>query len=518
MSILTWLRQALVAIAVLSGVALATDPAPVEAPPPRVQIQDVSPVAPSLLTTTPAPIDLATALRLAGVQNPEIQLASERVTEAVALRQLAAAQILPNLNAGTSVNLHNGPLQQANGNILKVDRGSLYVGLGAQAVGAGTVTVPGVFWSGNVAEVAFRHLVSRQVVRGREFTAEAVRNDVLLRVAVAYVELLRAEGRRAIAGQNRVEAAEVARVTASYARAGQGRKADADRAAAELGQRDTELAQSEGDVLAASARLCQLLDLDPATQLHVADTCAAPAPLVPDLVPLPELLAIALTRRPELKERQAAIRAALLELHGARALPFSPNLLVGYSAGAFGGGSNLIADGIRQPDGSVLRQSRFGNYGDRQDFDAVLFWTLRNLGVGNVALVRLAQSNVRDNQLRETVVLDRVRSEVAAAHARTQARAAQIDISEQAVRAGAKAFQEDLIRTRNREGLPIEVLDSLRLLARGRYAYLDAILDYNRAQFELYVALGQPPADCLARPVPASAVPAVNPAPTGRAP
>ena len=37
---------------------------------------------------------------------------------------------------------------------------------------------------------------------------------------------------------------------------------------------------------------------------------------------------------------------------------------------------------------------------------------------------------------------------------------------------------------------------------RSRYAYLDAIVDYNRGQFELYVALGQPPANVLARPVP----------------
>ena len=46
------------------------------------------------------------------------------------------------------------------------------------------------------------------------------------------------------------------------------------------------------------------------------------------------------------------------------------------------------------------------------------------------------------------------------------------------------------------------MLDSLRLLARSRQAYLDAIIEYNRAQFELYVAIGQPPADYLARPVP----------------
>jgi hypothetical protein len=31
-------------------------------------------------------------------------------------------------------------------------------------------------------------------------------------------------------------------------------------------------------------------------------------------------------------------------------------------------------------------------------------------------------------------------------------------------------------------------------------AYTNAILDYDRAQFELYVALGKPPADALVRP------------------
>src|SRR5688500_9177430 len=46
------------------------------------------------------PIDLVTALRLAGVENPEIQIAQQRVVEAVALRQLAAAQFLPTINAG----------------------------------------------------------------------------------------------------------------------------------------------------------------------------------------------------------------------------------------------------------------------------------------------------------------------------------------------------------------------------------------------------------------------------------
>src|SRR5437016_12632378 len=64
-----------------------------------------------------APIDLPSALRLAGVQNPEILLSEQRIEEAMALRQLAAAQLLPSLNAGTSVDLHTGPLLRSNGQI-----------------------------------------------------------------------------------------------------------------------------------------------------------------------------------------------------------------------------------------------------------------------------------------------------------------------------------------------------------------------------------------------------------------
>jgi len=456
-----------------------------------------------LLAGQPAQIDLASAQRLAGVQNPEILLAQERVEEAAALRQLAAAQFLPSLNVGTDTDIHTGPLQRSTGQIIEENRGSLYLGLGAAAVGAGTVNIPGLVWSGNVSDTIYTNLVARQRVQQQQFSSQAVRNEVLLRVADAYLELVRAKGRLAVGLKNRAEAAEIARMTANFDRTGYGSQADADRAATDLEQRDTDLLGAEGAMATASARLAQLLSLDPATRLDAADTYVVPAPIVPDPIPLPELLAIALTQRPELRERQAAIRAALLELDSAKVLPFSPNVILGYSAGSFGGGSNLVANGILQADGSVLQQNRFGNFGDRQDVDAIVFWSLRNLGVGNLALIRLADSNVRSERLRQVEVLDRVGAEVATAYAKARARFAQIATNERAAQDSEKAFQQDVVRARNNLGLPIEVLDSMRLLGRSRYAYLDAIIDYNRAQFELYVALGQPPADFLALPAPA---------------
>ena len=110
-------------------------------------------------------------------------------------------------------------------------------------------------------------------------------------------------------------------------------------------------------------------------------------------------------------------------------------------------------------------------------------------------------------------MLDHIRDEVAEAYARTHARYQQIRDDEEAVRSGIRGFREDLERIKEAAGLPIEVLNNLQLKADRRVDYLDAIVDYNQAQFELYVALGQPPAACLARPVPTEGVPG-RPTPT----
>jgi outer membrane protein TolC len=487
----------------------AAPPDPIPLPRPVAEPTALPQQPRTILQPEENPIDLGSALRLAGVANPELLLARERVSEVVALRQLAVAQLLPNLNVGTNYDNHQGVLQQSNGNILAVNRSALYYGLGASAVGAGTVNIPGLNYNLNVGDAWFGFLASRQRARTAAAAADAARNDVLLRVCAAYLELLRGDGRRSIAAQNRVQAAEIARLTAVYADKEQGRRADADRAAVELRKRDAELIQAESDTLTASARLARLLNLDPSTRLKPIDGWVVPTPLVPDPIPLAELIAIAMLERPELAGRRSEVRTALYDLSNARVLPFAPNVILGYSAGGFGGGSNLVSTppGFVGGNGQLETGPRFGNFGGRSDLDAIVFWTARNLGVGNVALVRAADSRVKQSRLRELETLNAVRAEVAEAKARVDARFSQLDVVEQAVRSGRDAYAEDLARIKGGKGLPLELVDSFRLLARSRYEYLDTIVDYNRAQFQLWVALGRPPADALARPVPADLVP-----------
>ncbi len=266
------------------------------------------------LAANVTPIDLSSALRLAGEQNSEILVAQQRVTEAMAQRQLAAAQFLPTLNGGSSENSHRGTLQQSDGQVIRTNRDSLYVGAGAFTVGAGTINIPGVLWTMNISQGIYDYLVSRQEVDRTGFAGGAVEQDTLLAVTQAYIELVRMEGQRSVAVQSRNNARELARLTSAYLKTGQGRKADADRAAAELERREAALLRVEGEVGAASARLCRLLHLDPSMRLHALEEHVLPRSIVPEPIPLPELLAIAILNRPELQERRVAAVQALLRL------------------------------------------------------------------------------------------------------------------------------------------------------------------------------------------------------------
>jgi outer membrane protein TolC len=468
------------------------------------------PVLAAALNNGVMPIELGSALRLAGISNPQILIARQRIVEAIAQRQLAAAQILPSLHLGASFDDHAGNLQQSSGNILKVDRNSVYLGAGANAVGAGTVTIPGVVWNLNVAESVYTLLIARQVVEQRRFANRAVENEMLRQVARAYTDLLRAEGLVAVARQIIAEAREVERLSEAFAKAGVAKQADLDRARTERHELEAGLLQVQGQVLLASDRLTELLSLAPTTRLRILDEKVVPCAVVPDPLPLPELLAIALLHRPELGEKRAVIRQGLLALDSARVLPFSPTVFLGFSYGGEAGGSNLVSEDPATPGASVFATNapRFDNFKERLDLDAVLFWSLENLAFGNMARIRLAKARQGTAQLLFVEQLNRIRAEVANAYARSHVRFAQIEIGEEATRNALQTFNLDIAAIRKGAGRPIELLESLRLLNRSRTTYLNAIVDYNQAQLDLYVALGQPPADTLARTVPLQIAPA----------
>ncbi|MEM1062608.1 MAG: TolC family protein, partial [Planctomycetota bacterium] len=58
--------------------------------------------------------------------------------------------------------------------------------------------------------------------------------------------------------------------------------------------------------------------------------------------------------------------------------------------------------------------------------------------------------------------------------------------------AAADSYERNLRRIRDGQGIPLEVLQSLRAYEDAQREYLRAVIDYNEAQFTLGWALGWP--------------------------
>ena len=436
------------------------------------------PVGP-VVTDTSLPVrDVTMANVLASVagRNPEVGFANQRYAEAYAKLIAARALWLPSINAGLGWNNHAGPLQASNGSVGEVSRSSLTTGLGVQTIGAGSPVVPGLFANFHSAEAIFQPRIASQAAAARDAAVRTTINDLLLETALAYLELLRAHQSRAIAVDIREHAERLATATADFARSGAGNEADADRAATELSIRRNEVVQADEEIQVASARVVELLNDDPRFVLAPLEPAIAPVELVPLDAPLQTLLPTGLQRRPELAKARHLVDEAVQRMKMENISPWLPNVLMGTSYAAFGGGEG----------------SQIANTAGRFDLDAITYWQVRGLGVGEYAARREARAQHDQTRMQQLQMMNRVSREIVEAHAQMLARHRQIEIAEQAVQRATHSFERNWLRVRDLEGLPIETLQSIQALDQARREYLRAVVSYNSAQFRLQRALGWP--------------------------
>jgi len=93
--------------------------------------------------------------------------------------------------------------------------------------------------------------------------------------------------------------------------------------------------------IAETKRLAREINVDPSLRLHATDGWVVPVSIVPEAIPLSELICIAMTRRPELAAQQQAIVQTLKTLQAAKMIVFSPTIIAGFSTGAYGGGGTF---------------------------------------------------------------------------------------------------------------------------------------------------------------------------------
>jgi outer membrane protein TolC len=449
------------------------------------------------------PINLPAALRLALTANLDIAQARELVEQARTRLIRSELQVVPNFNIGMSYNHHEGNIQKTEGNIIKANRDSMFVGGGPQL-------------SLQTTEAIFGPLALRRLERASQAGRRRVENDTELAVAEAYLSVLRARRRVARVNETLVHLLEdqVSPLRANskgmlplireFVERGarEAFPADLERVRVEVLRRQDELEGAINEFRVAAAELARLLRLDPAIPLYPVEDFRLPLPIPGEewsSQPLEELVNVALSNRPELAENRALVGAALERVRAAKFRPWLPNGVLNYAWGDFGGGPDILKSGGFGPSGELRRMNT------RTDFDAGLVWRFDNFGLGNLAELREQESIHRSFQLRQLQAQDRVVTQVVQAQDQVRswrervalARSALFNDAGEATGPAFRSLRLNFDRIRLGEGRPLEVLDSIRGLSDALEAYGQALTDYERAQFRLLIALGLPPARWL---------------------
>ncbi|MBV8675591.1 MAG: TolC family protein [Planctomycetaceae bacterium] len=443
------------------------------------------------------PINLATAMQLSGVRPLDIAAATAQVEQALALLLQAKALWVPNINGGVDYFRHDGVQQNIfTGPNFRKGRQSFFVGGGPSlAVG--------------LADAIFAPLAARRVVASRRADLQAARNDVLFAVAQAYFDLQAARGRLLGVGATIVRAELLVNFAKGLAPS-LIPPLEINRAQAELQSlRQTQQVDIR-DWRVASARLAEVLLLDPATLLEPIEPPFLQITFVPDERSPDELMPIALNSRPEIASRQELVAAAIQLLRQEKTRPLLPNLVVISPATTTG----LLAAGNLSSGPNGLLNSN----GSRLDIEVAAVWQLQNGGIGNVGRIRQRRAEQEVAAIELTRTVFRVKSEVSQAVARLQTARVRVVETEEGVRQAIESADKNFIGLRETARpagellrlivRPQEVVAAIIALNTAYEQYAFAIGEYNVAQFEVYRALGQP-----AQWVTSQAAPAPAPAP-----
>jgi outer membrane protein TolC len=422
----------------------------------------VAPPAVRAATNGAHALDLATALRLAGAQNLDVQIARERLNEAKANHESARAQFFPWVSPGVGYRRHDNRIQDVAGTLLDVNKQSYSIGASFTA-------------EVQLGEAAYRSLAAKQTVKTAEHAAEAQQQQSVLAAALGYFDLARAQGQSGVAREAVRISTEYANQLQRAVETGLAYKGELLRVQVQL-ERNRLAARRAGEQQRlAATRLAQILRLDPAVDLQAAENELVPLALTVTNRALDSLVAQALARRPELKQAESFARTARKEKAGATYGPMVPTLGAQVYAGGLGGGQ----------DGDL------GNFGDTQSYQLQLSWRIGPGGLFDHSRLRATEARLQAASLGTAKTQDEIIRQVVDAHTRLDSLADQLATARRALAAAEEALK--IARERREFGVAV-VLENIlaeQELTTVRNEYLFTVAEQNKAQYLMRGAIGE---------------------------
>lgn len=411
----------------------------------------------------PLPIDLPTALRLAGAQNVDVQIAQAKVYEARAQHLEAQLGFFPWIGASAGFRRHEGNLQRVDGNVFETNKNTYVAGaaLNAQL---------------ELGESIFASLAAHRLAAAANEALDAERRDRVLEAAAGYFELVRARAAVGI-GQETVRIARDFAAQVGHAcDEGIAFKGDMYRAEAQAERDAMALRQAQERQRTASAKLSRVLRLDPAVELLPRDTDLAPLSIDDVAAPVQALVAAALEARPELRAAGFRRDAAEKAKDGAVYGPVFPSIGAQAYYGGLGGGTG-------DPGPKEAEENR--------EYSVNLGWRIGPGGLFDAGRIGTARARADMGEFELERARDEVRRQVVEARERALSLRDQVLIARKALEASRETFRLTDERREFGVGAVMEHIQSHQDLDRARLDYANTVAELNKAQYALRWAMGK---------------------------
>ncbi len=434
------------------------------------------------------PINLATALRLSDAR--PLIVAAAQASVWVAEAQLTRAKVLwvPTLMFGADYIRHDGGGPDFNKGVLTAPSVNFF-----EAGGGLNVSNSGLFQFVNLTDAFFEPLVAQRVLNSRQWDIQTAKNDALLLTADTYFRVHQYRGMYAGAlycverGRDLVE--QIASLSDELVS-----RVEVERARNLLADLEQQSVSARQAWRVQSANLTRVLRLNPRAVVVPLEHDHLQLTLIDPAQPLADLQKIALTNRPELASKRELVQAAAERIRQEKLRPLLPLVII---------------SGFQSPGGMMMQGGIFGlgpnsslnQWTGRDDVSLQLVWQFDAFGIGNLARIKEQRGEQSETFVELYRAQDMVAAEVTEAHARLQSAAARVGQADRSLRTAIIAFNGNVegLRHTTRYGdvlvlvyRPQEVVYALRLMKVAFDEYFTTVADYNRAEFELFHALGYP--------------------------